>query len=147
MGMETLTYFIEDIYLATALDLGASEYQNFEKMTVKSITYTDKTISGSRLNEVVFEDVIFENCTFFGSQIVNCLFINCLFINCKFQFSRFTDCNFESTTWENCMWGLSSLKDSEVIKSESSGGVAFESQGTHTPTRSFNLAEFLHLSA
>lgn len=145
--MQTLTYFIEDIYLQTALDLGSNEYQSFEEMTIKSLTYADKIISGSHFKEVVFEDVIFMNCTFFGSQIVNCLFINCLFINCKFQFSRFTGCNFESTTWENCMWGLSSLKHSEITKSESTGNVGFESVGPHDHTKTSSLAEFLNLSA
>ncbi|NOT79002.1 MAG: hypothetical protein HOP07_08365 [Bacteriovoracaceae bacterium] len=145
--METLTYFIEDSFIKTEATLGDCSHQHFEELIIKSMTYTNLILSGSLFKEVVFEDVVFENCTFFGSQLVNCLFLNCLFINCKFKFSRITDCNFESTTWENCMWGLSSLKDSEIDKSESIGSMAYESTGTGVHTKLFTLADFLHLSA
>ncbi len=145
--METLTYFIEDLFLKSEATLGHEAHQNFEDMTIKSISYSDLAISGSLFQEVVFEEVIFENCTFFGSQLVNCLFLKCTFINCKFKFSRLTDCNFESTTWENCIWGLSSLKDSEIDKGNSTGSFAYESVGTGVHTKISSLAEFLDLSA
>ncbi|MBC7715080.1 MAG: pentapeptide repeat-containing protein [Rhizobacter sp.] len=143
--MQTLTYFIEDLYLEKELTLGEEAYQTFENKAVNSVTYEGVTISGSKLSEMVYEDVIFDNCTFFGSSIENCIFINCLFINCKFQFSKFTDCNFESTSWENCMWGLSSMKDSEITSSDHKDNKSYESQGTGSHTITC-LAEFLTLS-
>ena len=144
--MQTLTYFITDLYIENEPSLGDSEFQTFANKTVSSVTYQDLTISGSLLKEMVYEDVIFDSCTFFGSQIENCIFINCLFINCKFQFSKFTDCNFESTSWENCMWGLSSMKDSESISSDHKDNKAYESQGTGSHTITC-LAEFLTITA
>ncbi|MFA6236930.1 MAG: pentapeptide repeat-containing protein [Bacteriovorax sp.] len=140
--METLTLFIDHLFTA---ELGSSEYQTFEKRTIKSAGYIDVVISGSLFREVVFQDIIFDNCTFFGTSLDNCLFINCLFINCKFQFSSFSDCNFESTSWENCIWGLTALKDSEIIASEGRNNYSFESKGTFTQT--LTLTEFLTLSA
>ena len=146
--METLTYYIEGLFLDSKPELGSSEYQKLEKITIKSISYSDLIVSGSLLKEVVFEDVIFENCTFFGSQLVNCLFINCLFINCKFQFTKFSDCNFEQTSWENCKWGLSALKQSELISGEAKGTVSFQSILHHWGEETkATLAEFLTLSA
>jgi len=142
--METLTIFMDLIYTA---ELGSSEYQLIEKRTIKSANYNELTLSGSLMKEVVFEDVIFENCIFFGTTLDNCLFINCLFINCKFQFSRFSDCNFESTTWDNCMWGLTALKDSEIIGSDVTNNYSFESTGTFTLTQTLGLSEFLSISA
>jgi hypothetical protein len=145
--METLTYFIEEIFVKAESTLGDESHQTFEQMTIKSVTYSELKISGSLIQEVVFEDVVFENCTFFGSQLVNCLFLNCLFINCKFKFSRVTDCNFEHTTWENCIWGLSAILDSEITKDENIGSISFESKGTGIHSKNSTLAEFLHLSA
>lgn len=143
--MQTLTYFINDLYTDLEVKLGDEAYQTFENKNVYSVTYEGVTISGSKLSEMVYEDVIFSNCTFFGTSIENCIFINCLFINCKFQFSKFTDCNFESTSWENCMWGLSSMKDSEVTSSDHKDNKSYESQGTGSHTITC-LAEFLTLS-
>lgn len=142
--METLTLFIDHLYAA---ELGSSEYQMIEKRTIKSASYIDLVLSGSLLKEVLFEDVIFENCTFFSTNLDNCLFINCLFINCRFQFSRFSDCNFESTSWENCIWGLTALKDSEVISSDGKNNYSFESTGTFSQAQTLGLREFLSLSA
>lgn len=142
--METLTLFIDHLYTA---ELGSSEYQLIEKRTIKTTNYSNLVLSGSLLKEVLFEDVIFENCTFFGTTLDNCLFINCLFLNCKFQFSRFSDCNFESTSWENCMWGLTALKDSEVIGTDGKNNYSFESTGTFGHTQILGLREFLSLSA
>lgn len=130
-----------------ASELGSEEYQLIEKRSIISTNYTDLTLSGSLMKEVLFEDVIFENCIFFGTTLDNCLFINCLFINCKFQFSRFSDCNFESTSWENCMWGLTALKDSEIVSSDGRNNYSFESTGTFTQTITLGLVEFLSLSA
>lgn len=144
--METLTYFINDLYAQIEEKLGENSYQTFENKNVISVTYENETISGSLLSNCIFEDVIFDNCTFFGSQIENCLFINCLFINCKFQFSKFSDCNFEATSWDNCKWGMSSLKESSLGQSKLTDNLAYHSHGTgcHTIT---TLAEFLSLSA
>ncbi len=142
--METLTVFIESLF---AKELGSEEYQLIERRAIKSNSYKDLTISGSLFKEVVLEDVIFENCTFFGTTLDNCLFINCLFINCKFQFSRFSDCNFELTTWENCVWGLTALKDSEIMESEGKNNFSFESTGPYTQTQTLSLTEFLDLTA
>lgn len=144
--MQTLTYFINDLYNQIEEKLGETSYQTLENKTVISATYKDEVISGSLLKEMVFEDAIFENCTFFGTQIENCIFINCLFINCKFKFSRFSDCNFEQTSWENCIWGMSSLKDSDINPQDQKDNVAFESSGTGSHTITC-LAEFLSLSA
>ena len=140
--MKTLTLFMENLFTA---DFGSSEYQLIEKITIKSNTYREVIFSGSLLKEIVFEDIIFDNCTFFGTNFENCLFINCKFLNCKFQFSKLSDCNFESTSWENCMWGLTALKDSEVISSEGRNNFSFESSGTFTKT--LNLNDFLELTA
>lgn len=142
--METLTLFIDHLY---TLELGSSEYQLIERRTMKSISYKGLTLSGSLLREVLFEDVIFEDCIFFGTNLDNCLFINCMFINCKFQFSRFSDCNFESTSWENCMWGLTALKDSELISSDVQNNYSFESSGLFSQTLTLGLREFLSMSA
>jgi uncharacterized protein YjbI with pentapeptide repeats len=144
--MQTLTYFINDLYTQFEEKLGETSYQTLVNKTVISVVYKDETISGSLLKEMVYEDVIFENCIFFGTQIENCIFINCLFINCKFQFSRFSDCNFERTSWENCIWGISSLKDSDIISSDQRDNVAFESSGTGSHTITC-IAEFLSLTA
>jgi uncharacterized protein YjbI with pentapeptide repeats len=143
--MQTLTYFINDLYLEKEVVLGEEAYQTFASQAVNSATYVGVVISGSKLFEMVYEDVIFDNCTFFGTQIENCIFINCLFINCKFQFSKFTDCNFESTSWENCMWGLSSMKDSDISASDHKDNKSYESTGTGSHTITC-LAEFLTLS-
>jgi uncharacterized protein YjbI with pentapeptide repeats len=142
--METLTLFIDHLYTA---ELGSSEYQMIEKITIQSASYSVLTLSGSLYKEMVFQDVIFEGCVFFGTTLENCLFINCLFLNCKFQFSRFSDCNFESTSWENCMWGLTALKDSEIEQSDVRNNYSFESTGTFTQTQTLSLNEFLTLSA
>jgi uncharacterized protein YjbI with pentapeptide repeats len=144
--MQTLTYFINDLYTELEEKLGETSYQTLENKTVLSVTYQDATISGSKLAEMVYEDVIFDNCTFFGTEIENCIFINCLFINCKFKFSRFTDCNFEQTSWENCIWGMSSMKDSDLSSNDIRDNVAFESSGTGSHTITC-LAEFLSLSS
>ena len=142
--METLTLFIDHLYTA---ELGSSEYQMIEKRTIQSASYLNLILSGSLLKEVVFQDVIFEGCIFFGTTLDNCLFINCMFLNCKFQFSRFSDCNFEATAWENCIWGLTALKDSDIITSEGKNNYAFESTGTFTHTKTLNLTQFLSLTA
>ncbi len=142
--METLTLFIDHLY---ALELGSSEYQIIERTTIANRNYSELSVSGCLIKDVVFEDVLFENCTFFGSNMENCLFINCLFINCKFQFSRFSDCNFELTTWENCMWGLTALKDSEIIQSEGRNNYSFESSGPCAQTQTLSLNDFLDLTA
>lgn len=144
-NMQTLTYFINDLYTELEEKLGETSYQTLENKTVLSVTYQDATISGSKLSEMVYEDVIFDNCTFFGTEIENCIFINCLFINCKFKFSRFTDCNFEQTSWENCIWGMSSMKDSDLSSNDIKDNVAFESSGTGSHTITC-LVEFLSLS-
>ena len=143
--MQTLTYFINDLYLEKEVVLGEEAHQTFASQAVNSATYVGVVISGSKLFEMVYEDVIFDNCTFFGTQIENCIFINCLFINCKFQFSKFTDCNFESTSWENCIWGLSSMKDSDISASDHKDNKSYESTGTGSHTITC-LAEFLTLS-
>ncbi len=145
--METLTYFIEEIFVKAEDTLGDNAHQLFDNMSISSKNYCDLTISGSRFSEVVFEEVVFENCTFFGSQLVSCLFLNCLFINCKFKFSQVTDCNFEQTSWENCMWGLSAIKDSEMKDGETIANKSFESHGTGPGTSSYSLVEFLQLTA
>ncbi len=145
--METLTYFIDGIFLKAEETIGEEIHQVIENTTITKKVYGNLVISGSRISEVVFEEVVFENCTFFGSQLVNCLFINCLFINCKFKFSQLTDCNFEHTLWENCMWGLSAIKDSEMNFNESIANKSFESTGTGMHTKSYSLVEFLQLTA
>jgi uncharacterized protein YjbI with pentapeptide repeats len=142
--MKTLTLFIEQLYIA---ELGSTRYQSYAKITIKSNTYSNISISGSMFKEVVFQDIIFLNCNFFGSTMDNCLFINCMFLNCKFQFSTLSDCNFESTTWENCMWGLTTLKNSVIENSEVKNNYSFESSGIFAQTQTLNLSEFLTLSA
>lgn len=144
--MQTLTYFINDLYEQLEEKLGETSYQTLENKQVISSGYKDAIISGSLLKDMVYEDVIFDNCTFFATEIENCIFINCLFINCKFKFSRFTDCNFERTSWENCIWGMTTMKDSDMTAYDLKDNLSFESSGTqgHTIT---NLAEFLSLSA
>ena len=145
--MQTLTYFINDLYEQLEEKLGETSYQRLENREVISVHYKEEIVSGSLLKDMVYEDVIFENCTFFGTQIVNCIFINCLFINCKFKFSRFTDCNFERTSWENCIWGMSSMKDSDLASGDLKDNLSFESSGTSSGNTITCLAEFLSLSA
>ena len=144
--MQTLTYFINDLYEQIEEKLGETSYQTLENKTINSVTYEGAIISGSKLSEMVYEDVIFQDCTFFGTEIENCIFINCLFLNCKFKFSRFTDCNFENTSWENCIWGMSRMKDSDIGSDDLKDNVAYESTGTGSHTITC-LAEFLTLSA
>jgi uncharacterized protein YjbI with pentapeptide repeats len=144
--MITLTYFIKDIFALEAANLGVESYQTIENATICNKVYTDVTVSGSLIKDVVFEEVIFENCTFFGSQLLNCLFINCIFINCKFQFSKVYDCNFETTSMENCIWGKTTMKETEIISGEQTNSFSFESEGLGL-TRSVNLNDFLLLTA
>lgn len=145
--MKTLTFFIDGIFLKAEESIGERIHQTFENTSISKKTFNDLIISGSRFSEIVFEDVVFENCTFFGSQLANCLFINCLFIDCKFKFSQLTNCNFEYTSWENCIWGLSTIKDSEMRLSETISNKSFESSGTGNQTISYSLFEFLQLTA
>lgn len=144
--METLTYFINDLYENLEENLGETVYQTFENKNIISVTYKDETISGSLIQDVVFEEVIFDNCTFFASEIKNCIFINCLFLNCTLQFSKFSECNFEGTLWENCKWGLSTVKATDIKEHDSIAGISFESTGIKTQTV-LNLSEFLSLTA
>lgn len=69
---------------------------------IKDLALENETISGSRLEEVIFENVIFLNCNFQSTEIIECKFINCKFINCNFLFSKFINCNFIASTIENC---------------------------------------------
>ncbi len=145
--MQTKTFFIDNLTLFDASELGSTQYQMIENKTIKTNTYLRTVLSLSLLKDVLFEDDIFENCTFYGTHFENCLFINCLFINCKFQFSKFSSCNFESTSWENCNWGLTLLKDTEINNSNGSNNYSFESNLNETLSTNLSLTEYLNLSA
>lgn len=139
--METLTYFISDIFKE---EIGSENFQNIAKQNTKGRNFKEITIAGSKLTEMTFENVVFENCTFWASSIEDTLFINCLFINCKFQFTQFTRCNFSEVSFENCTWGLSKLNDSiELTKMEMKGNISFETALPKESTRSLSLHEIL----
>lgn len=144
--MQTLTLYFNDLYSEMNLNLGEESYQIFQDRNVFSETYTDVTISGNLIKEVVFEEVIFENCTFFATEIENTLFINCLFLNCSFQFSRLSDCNFEGTAFENCKWVHTHLKNTDLEKTESRGNLSYLSERTQGSTIN-DLIQFLRLTA
>lgn len=139
--METLTFFIENLFNE---ELGSESFQVFEKKTLTSRNYKDVVVSGSKIDQVIFENCIFENCTFWSTKISNSLFINCIFINCKFQFTEFTSCNFDGATFENCMWGLSRLQGDEIFKdTEALKNISFETRLPIENTKSLNLSEIL----
>lgn len=144
--METLTLFINDLYDFNKVDLGEETYQTIQGRNIISETYKDLVISGSLIQEVVFEEVIFENCTFFATEIENTLFIDCLFINCTFQFSRISDCNFENTALENCKWVFTKLVNTEIEENHSRNNVSYFSDKTNSHSI-FDLNIFLGLTA
>lgn len=128
--METLTYFINDLFDLNKVELGDDIYQTIQGRNINSVTYKDVTVSGSLIKETVFEEVIFENVTFYATDFTNCLFINCLFLNCNFQFSNLTDCNLEETSFEDCKWIFSKLGNTDLSSSECRNNLSFHTEQT-----------------
>lgn len=142
--METLTYFIDDIFHQ---ELGAESFQLMTEKSFSGNEFNGLIVSGTMISNCIFENNIFSNCTFWSSMLENSLFINCLFLNCKFQFTQFTKCNFEDVSFENCMWGISKLQHAEnLIETSLIGNISFASTLPHSSfeeTKTLTLTEIL----
>jgi Pentapeptide repeats (9 copies) len=83
-------------HFRVASDLKSTLYQPDrwpnDTRKLKSVTFTNVSLSKT----------VFENVTFTACEFVDCLFIGSLFTNVEFHRCKFTDCNFYKTEFDRC---------------------------------------------